>query len=102
MNDRNRAASTTNRTEIIWRVVLAIPVGYVITNMTVIALGILLPVARADAAQTGLLGSFLVYALIAIRAFSPATVKRVCAELLVLFVVSGLVIIASSFMAGVD
>ena len=100
MSNRTETVDAPGRADLVWRIVIAVPVGYVLTNMLAIALGIALPVARVDAAQIGLLSSFLIYAAIVMRAFSPVTVKRLGLEMLVLFVVSGLALGIGSVVGG--
>lgn len=94
-----RPSALTPAKEIFWRTVAAIPVAYVATNLVAVALGILMPVARADAAQIGLLSSFLVYAAIVIRIFSPVALKRMWLELIGVTVVAG-VVVAGGYFSG--
>jgi len=82
------------------RLLAALAGGYVVANLAAVAVGEALPIARVDAAYTGFLLGFAVYAGVVVWAFAAATARRVWLGLAVVAVPCLAVIGAARFAGG--
>ncbi|QUM84075.1 hypothetical protein [Moritella sp. 28] len=78
--------------QVLQRIVAAVFLGYLVTNLLSILLAYLLPLPLNDAAKTATLSSFVIYSIIIMWCFTKKDIAKVWSRLLIVLAISALTI----------